>query len=337
MILENSSKRKKMLLFVSMIILLIGAFLFLYSPVIFQEDNPWPEIKAILQLTFGGSDMVNLPGSDNKYLTKSQNGFETIQSYMKDRGYEFTDQMGSGYFYKSSDKTVVLTRRQYSRFYMIWTISENTTETNNDLWKTATNNEGITFKYPKELLAKYISEAEWPPVIKIEMGVYSCQITPQEISSMSDITSEKLVDNRTYCVNIKNEGAAGSVYSSYTYTTVKNNELFTVSFTLRYPNCNNYDEEQNKTCTNERESFDIDSIVDRIIQTIKWDVSQNESLSAQINKCIVMSDAVSHEKCNELLKQITDYNSCVNAGFSIMKSNPLQCATPDGRTFVETR
>ena len=43
----------------------------------------------------------------------------------------------------------------------------------------------------------------------------------------------------------------------------------------------------------------------------------------------------SHEKCNELLKQITDYKSCVAAGFSIMKSNPPQCATPDGRIFVE--
>jgi hypothetical protein len=49
-----------------------------------------------------------------------------------------------------------------------------------------------------------------------------------------------------------------------------------------------------------------------------------------------MSDTASKEKCDELLKQITDFDSCVMAGFSIMKSNPPQCATPDGRTFIQT-
>jgi hypothetical protein len=85
---------------------------------------------------------------------------------------------------------------------------------------------------------------------------------------MSDITLERLVDNRTYCVNIKNEGAAGSVYSSYIYTIAKNDKLINISFILQYPNCNNYDEEQKKDCTNERETFDIDSIIDRIAQSI---------------------------------------------------------------------
>jgi hypothetical protein len=266
------SKNKKILLITSIAVLAIGLLAFMYLPVIVQEGNPWPEIKAISQLTFGRSDMVKLSGSNDKYLTKSQGGPQTIDVFMKDRGYEFTDQMGSGYFYKSSDKTVILTRRQYSRFYTIWTLSDSTAETGNDLWKNVTNDEGVTFKYPKELLAKYVSVVEWPPVIRIETGTYSCQTTPQEISSMSDITSERLVDNRTYCVNIKNEGAAGSVYSSYVYTTAKNGKLVKVSFTLQYPNCNNYDDGQSRACASEREAFDIDSTVDRIVQSINDDI-----------------------------------------------------------------
>ena len=254
---------------VSTTLLVVGAFLFLYSPVIFQEGNPWPQIKGIAQLIFGKSDMVKLSGSDNKYLTKNQGGPGIVEAYMKDRGYEYIDQMGSGYFYKSSDKTVILTRHQYSRFYIIWTITENNNGTDNNLWTTITNDNGITYQYPKELLAKYISVAEWPPVIKIETGNYSCKTTPQEVSSMSDITSQRLVDDRAYCVNVKHEGAAGSVYSSYTYTTAKNNKLITASFTLRYSNCSNYDSEQSKACTSEREAFDVDSTVDRIVQTIK--------------------------------------------------------------------
>lgn len=32
---------------------------------------------------------------------------------------------------------------------------------------------------------------------------------------------------------------------------------------------------------------------------------------------------------------VTDYLSCAEAGYPIMESYPLQCKTPDGRTFVE--
>lgn len=269
MIFEHSSKNKKVLLSIFAIILVLGIFMLFCSPVIFQEANPWPQIKGIAQLNFGKSDIVKLSDLDNRYLTKSQGGPMTVETFMKDRGYEYMDQMGSGYFYKSSDKAIVLTRRQYSRFYIIWTIAEKNNDSNNNLWATATNNQGITFQYPKELLTKYVSMAEWPPVIKIEAGVYSCKTTPLEVSSLTNITLQRSVDDRIYCVNVKHEGTAGSVYSSYIYTTAKDDKLVKISFTLQYPNCNNYNEEQRKACTNERESFDIDSTVDRIIQTIK--------------------------------------------------------------------
>jgi len=318
-----------------LLVVFVLAFL-LYSPIIFQEGNPWPEIKGIVQLKFSDSDIVKLPGSDNKFMTESKNG-TVIHDFMKTKGYEFTGQMGSGYFFKSlTEQSAVATHKYYSRYYSLWTITENNNDSNNNLWATTTNDQGITFQYPKELLAKYVSVAEWPPVIKIETGTYSCQTTPQEISSMSDITSQRMVDDRTYCVNIKNEGAAGSTYSSYAYTTTKNGKLVNVSFTLQYPNCNNYDEGQSQACTSEREAFDIDSTVDRIVQSIVAKQEQR-TLADELRDCLPKSDTASHEKCNELLKQITGYDSCVTAGFSIMKSNPPQCATPDGRTFVENK
>ncbi|MCK9626527.1 MAG: hypothetical protein M0R23_08750 [Bacteroidales bacterium] len=340
MIFEHQSKNKKILLIASLAVLVIGFLAFMYSPVIFQEGNPWPEIKGIVQLKFSGKDIVQLSGSDNKFMTESKNG-TMIHDFMKDRGYEFTGQMGSGYFFESATgQKAIATHKYYSRYYSLWTITENqnnnNSEPDNNLWTTTTDAWGATFQYPKELLAKYVSVVEWPPVIKIETGTYSCQITPQEISSMSDITSQRLVDDRTYCVNIKNEGAAGSVYSSYVYTTDKNGKLVKVSFTLQYPNCNNYDEGQSQACTSEREAFDIDSTVDRIVQSMVAKQEQ-KTLADELRECLPKSDTASHEKCNELLKQITDYSSCVNAGFSIMKSNPPQCATPDGRTFVEDK
>ena len=271
MIFEHQSKNKKVLLITSLIILVLGIFIVFYSNVIFQEGNPWPQIKGISQLTFGDKDIVKLDIGENKYITKSNNP-ELIKSFMKEKGYNFTEQMGSGYLFKSSTGAcAVVTHRYYSRYYSLWTISENKNDSDNNLWSTITNDQGITFQYPKELMTKYISIVDWPPVVKIETGIYSCKTTPMEVSSLADITYERLVDDRTYCMDIKNEGATGSVYASYTYTTIKNDKLVSVSFILRYLNCNNYDEEQNKACTKEREAFDLDATVDRIIQTIKYE------------------------------------------------------------------
>jgi len=73
----------------------------------------------------------------------------------------------------------------------------------------------------------------------------------------------------------------------------------------------------------------------RPVADIKIEDNPANDIAAQLENCLPKSDTVSHEKCQELLGQINNYNDCVKAGFSIMKSNPPQCATPDGRNFTE--
>ncbi|MFA7662332.1 MAG: hypothetical protein WCX88_00245 [Patescibacteria group bacterium] len=114
---------KNKAIIIAIISFALGALIYNFSAVIFQEGNPWPEVKGIIKLNFTKADIVKLAGSDNKYLTKSNGGPKIIDDLMKSKGYEITDQMGSGYFYKSSDGDVVLTRRQYSRFYTIWNLN----------------------------------------------------------------------------------------------------------------------------------------------------------------------------------------------------------------------
>lgn len=63
--------------------------------------------------------------------------------------------------------------------------------------------------------------------------------------------------------------------------------------------------------------------------------NKENNLAEELADCLPKSDLASHEKCNELLKKITDFDSCVAAGFSVLKSNPPQCATPDGRNFIQ--
>lgn len=172
-------------------LVIFGIGIFLYSPVIFQEGNPWPQIKGVFQLNFTGKDLVKLSSGENKYITKSNNGVEIIKAFMKDKDYDFTEQMGSGYFFVKDDLNgAVVTHKYYSRFYSLWNITKNI----------------------------------------------------------------KQIEN---------------------------------------------------------------------------------NIAEELQECLPKSDMASHEKCQELLKTIRNFDDCAKAGFSIMKSNPPQCATPDGRNFID--
>lgn len=115
---------------------------------------------------------------------------------------------------------------------------------------------------PTELHTQYISAHVWPPKITRTKRGYTCD--PE--TSPSKSRSQRIVDDRIYCVEQQSGAAAGSVYIDYIYSTVKDGNHVTAEFTLRYPQCANYDEPKKTECEREREAFDLDSTIDRIIQ-----------------------------------------------------------------------
>lgn len=137
----------------------------------------------------------------------------------------------------------------------------------NSGWRTATNTEqGITFQYPGEFPASYITPVNWPPEVTMASGTFFCDETPGT-SSLPQRIIRRLIDGRVYCVEAMSEGAAGSVYTEYTYTAQRGAELIKLNFILQYPRCLNYDDPIMSACSNERETFDLDSMVDKIAQS----------------------------------------------------------------------
>ncbi|MDD5109667.1 MAG: hypothetical protein PHI63_00440 [Patescibacteria group bacterium] len=202
-------------------------------------------------------------------------------------------------------------------------------------WKTSAA-DGVEFQYPEKLPTEFIATQEWPPTVGIAPKTFSCAETPSNVNSLDEIVTQRTIGERIYCVDVKNEGAAGSVYAAYVYTTPKLGQLVSIRFVLRYPNCGAYDAVQNQACVDERKTFDLDGMVDRIALSVRWDpVPGDNSLARQLSDCLPKSDWASHEKCMALMQQIQDFDACVMAGFSVMKSNPPQCRTVDGRTFVQ--
>lgn len=168
---------------------------------------------------------------------------------------------------------------------------------NQDSWKTFSDPAlGVSFKYPEKLSADYISTAEWPPVVKVISDKFSCPVqvgTP----SLPD-RKVKTINSQTYCLESMSEGAAGTTYTTYTYTTAKDNQLISLTFTLRYPQCLNYDNPQQADCLSERQSFSLDALVDSMIESVNFK-------SPVIN----------------------DFTSCAAAGYPIMESYPRRCKT----------
>ena len=126
---------------------------------------------------------------------------------------------------------------------------------------------GAVFRYPPGLTTRFISALDWPPELQILNEPFSCTEAGSEIARAGR-TEKRMVDNRTYCVTKISEGAAGSIYTQYAYAFPKNEGSAIFTFSLRSVQCANYDEPAKRECENERTSFDMDGVVDRIAQTL---------------------------------------------------------------------
>lgn len=135
-------------------------------------------------------------------------------------------------------------------------------------WVATTTVEDVVFNYPPILSTSYISAVEWPPQVKILKQKFSCVSSGNEILAGGK-TESRIINNRTYCVTQVSEGAAGSVYTSYTYALPKDDKTIVLTFTLRFVQCQNYDELKASECETERAIFEVDKIADEIAQTVE--------------------------------------------------------------------
>lgn len=116
-----------------------------------------------------------------------------------------------------------------------------------------------------KLSTVYISSPDmWPPKVVTSNDAFVCTIGGSEIK-VNGMTEQKEINGKTYCVTIESEGAAGSVYTTYTYTTKFETGVKKLSFVLRATQCANYDEPQQSACKAERASFDPDQIAAVIV------------------------------------------------------------------------
>ncbi len=134
-------------------------------------------------------------------------------------------------------------------------------------WKTfADSKAGISFKYPEPLGTKYIQSQEWPPKAEISSEAFACKSGGKEIME-GGMTKEETIAGTRFCITKMSEGAAGSIYTTYTYAMAFGTATARFSFVLRFPQCYNYDKSAETECLLEEKNFDINSLVGQIVES----------------------------------------------------------------------
>lgn len=137
-------------------------------------------------------------------------------------------------------------------------------------WVEQNNTEaGVSFKYPQTLLTQYMHVQDWPPQIVVSNNIFSCTQAGSEIAPGGKSILH-IINMHTYCVTTEMQGAAGSMYTQYAYAAEKNGQTLIATFSIRAVQCGNYEEPKKTECEQERASFDLDTVVDQIFESIKF-------------------------------------------------------------------
>jgi hypothetical protein len=114
---------------------------------------------------------------------------------------------------------------------------------------------------------KYItSVGAWPPEVKFTEGKELVCKEGGAPESPNGITAKKVLSNSVpYCVTIKSEGAAGSTYITYTYSTDMEGALAEIKFVLKATQCMNYSNPKRTECLAEREAFNPDTLAEKVM------------------------------------------------------------------------
>jgi len=139
-------------------------------------------------------------------------------------------------------------------------------------------NLGISFSYPENMSLSYMHPESWPPKVSVVKGTAEkdaivftdfpeAQVRVGVHPGIPSV-SKRMVDNRVYCVRTSSEGAAGSTYETSVYELYKEGRLIIGEVIMRKTNCENYDDPKRLECKGERETFDLDSVMDKILQSV---------------------------------------------------------------------
>ncbi|MFD1030175.1 hypothetical protein [Metaplanococcus flavidus] len=107
-------------------IVMIGLLTLRFGPALTQEGNPLPILSSIIGLELSDTEYEQFAeaGTGNRYVSANTGAsrYEVIEEFMKDKGWDFEEQLGSGLVFENAEETLVIETRQFSEHYVLWDV-----------------------------------------------------------------------------------------------------------------------------------------------------------------------------------------------------------------------
>lgn len=192
-------------------------------------------------------------------LRQSSNGFNFIEN--------------SRVYNLQNDGTEIFTLPSNEKAGLVYRIDVDLTR-NTEVWDINDESDNLfTITIPNNVSTKlptpYFSSSDWPPATQNSSVSYSC--TPVTLGGPDEpkiVVSQKVINNRTYCITIKSDYGMNHSTSEYTYVIANGSGTKIINFTLINGNCSAYDTPSSQIydqCQAEKTNFNLDAIIDSIM------------------------------------------------------------------------
>ncbi|KGX88558.1 hypothetical protein [Pontibacillus litoralis] len=119
------------LIFAFVFSLVIGAFAVKFSDTLFQEGNPLPIIKGIIQLQLEDVTYVPINKENTRFIavhkadseTEEEDSFPEAILYMGNKGWAFDKQKGNELHFTKENKTTIVKTVMYTSDYYIFDVA----------------------------------------------------------------------------------------------------------------------------------------------------------------------------------------------------------------------
>ncbi|WP_336775062.1 hypothetical protein [Paenibacillus sp. MMO-58] len=106
--------------------MLIGFIVLRFGGALSQEGSPVPILSAIAKLEYSDKDRMRFHTTDkgSRYVSANsgQDRYAPVKAYLKQYGWDFKEQIGSGLMFERNGQSSVIETRFYSKHYFLWDI-----------------------------------------------------------------------------------------------------------------------------------------------------------------------------------------------------------------------
>lgn len=118
--------KKLFIVFILIVVLLLGFIGLRFGSALTQEGNPIPYLIAIAkyELSNNGYEKVLETSKEIRYISSFETKYPLGMAieFMKNKGWKFKEQMGSGLIFEKDNEVLTISTRQYSTHYFIWDV-----------------------------------------------------------------------------------------------------------------------------------------------------------------------------------------------------------------------